>query len=146
MIYKTSKFKTFDNIAGSAEFNMSRLKCQSAPLHYYLPDINSVHTNERLFFMRKKWKMFINIYIYILFLLWKSLCAFKNSPIAIIIGVKLATRFAMIPKARDRDVQSSLRNESLGKPSLLSITVITTFYTLGENDISKQTSYKSSYD
>lgn len=96
--------------------------------------------------MRKKWKMFINIYIYILFLLWKSLCAFKNSPIAIIIGVKLATRFAMIPKARDRDVQSSLRNESLGKPSLLSITVITTFYTLGENDISKQTSYKSSYD
>ena len=101
MIYKTSKFKTFDNIAGSAEFNMSRLKCQSVPLHYYLPDINSMHTNERLFFMRKKWKIFINIYIYF-FLLWKSLCAFKNSPIAIITGVKLATRFAMIPKARDR--------------------------------------------
>ena len=136
MIYKTSKFKTFDNIAGSAEFNMSRLKCQSAPLHYYLPDINSMHTNERLFFMRKKWKIFINIYIFF-FHLWKSLCAFKNSPIAIITGVKLATRFAMIPKARDRDVQSSLRNESLGKPSLLPITVITTFYTLGENDISK---------
>ena len=63
-VYKTAKFKTCDNIAGSAEFNMSRLKCQSAPLHYYLPHINSVHTNERLFFMRKKWKIFINIYIY----------------------------------------------------------------------------------
>ena len=53
MFYKTSKFKTFDNNTRSAEFDMSRLKCQSAPLHYYLPDINSVHTKERLFFHEK---------------------------------------------------------------------------------------------